>query len=97
MLSQHDRRALAEIEARLRASDPGLARRLERAPAASAPHRKRLFRRLSLAGSLLGLMLLATALTVRSADAAVSAAVVFVAVSAGAALWTVSWFRHRRN
>ena len=68
MLSQHDRRALAEIEADLRASDPELARALDDGAAEpSHPVRRR---RTGLAWLAVGAVLLATAFVVRSADLA---------------------------
>ena len=103
MLSQHDRRALADIEAHLRASDPELARRLERSPATPPPRGRRAGRApglaglAGLAGLCFGLILLATAFVAHNSDAAVSAVVVLMAVSIGTAGCLVTRFRDRHR
>lgn len=97
MLSQHDRRALADIEAGLRASDPDLARRLERPTVEARPRRSRTRRRVSLAGLILGMLLLTAAFPTHSADLAVTAVIVIAAVSVEAALYAVSRLRHRSD
>lgn len=95
MLSQHDRRVLADIEAGLRASDPDLARRLEHPPVSTPLRGSRAWRRSGLAGLILGLILLAAAFATHSADVAVSAITVLVVVSAGAAVHAVYRIGHR--
>lgn len=75
MLSQHDRRELADIEVHLRASEPGLVQLLERFHAWAPPRRRGVnFRRaIGLAGLAFGAVLFVTALAVRSADVLVLA------------------------
>ena len=97
MLSQHDRRALAAIEAHVRNHDPAFARRLEHAFGREPSARgKRVRLRVGLGLAVLGLLLLATAFAVRSADAAVSGVVVLMAVVGEVVVGTVSRLRHRR-
>lgn len=104
MLSQHDQRALADIEAHLRNSDPWLARELSGLPE-PPPARKRRTgrtgRRAGVAGLILGLTLglmpLASPLAVHSADAAVSAIIVFAGIAIGTAMCAASRLRRRRR
>ena len=82
MLSQHERRALADIEEHLRDVDPDLAHRLEHW---HAGHRHIRYA-IGLAGFLLSVLLLAAALLAHNADVAVLAVTVLLA---DAAWWTV--------
>ena len=99
MLSQHDRRALAEIEARVRSADPAFARRLEHAfEEEKRPARgKSAWLRVGLGAAVLSLALLAAAFAVHSADAAVSGVVVLLLVASGVVVWAVSRLRHRHG
>ena len=101
MLSQHDRRALADIERHLRDSDPDLARRMEHPsehePARSDRSRGHIGRRVVLGALAAGLMLLAAAFATKSADAAVWAVVLLMPVVSATAACTVRRFRHRRD
>lgn len=99
MLSQHDRRALADIENHLRTSDPDFARRLEH-PSECEPARRRRGRvclRVILAGLVAALALLATAFAARSADAVVWAGVALMTAAGATAVWTADRFRHRHD
>jgi len=98
MLSQHDRRALADIEEHLRAKEPDLVHLLERFHDWAPPRRcgVGLRRDVGLAGLVLGVILLATALAVHSADVAVLGVVVLVVDAAWWALVAgVALVRHR--
>ncbi|WP_084714443.1 DUF3040 domain-containing protein [Streptacidiphilus rugosus] len=88
MLSQHERRALSDIEEHLRASEPELVRLLECFHAWAPPqHRRRGVRRVvGPAGLALGAFLLAVAFTVRSADVLLLAVTILLA---DAAWWTL--------
>lgn len=98
MLSQHDRRALAEIEARVRSADPAFARRLEHAfEEKSAARGGRLRLRVGLGGAVLGLALSATAFAAHSADAAVSGVIVLLLVASGVVVCIGSRLRRRRG
>jgi hypothetical protein len=106
MLSQDNRRTLAEIEQALRASDPELARKLGdfgAAPPGATPRahpdaappagRRRARRRVAaLVGIGIGVVLLATAVVQASADALVLAVTVLIS----AAAWWISGMLVRR-
>ena len=85
MLSLHERRALADIEEHLRASDPSLADRLEHSHDGELPRRRRVRSSIGLAGLVLGALLLAPALATRNADVVLLAATVLMT---DAAWWT---------
>lgn len=80
MLSQHDRRTLADIEEHLRANEPDLVHLLERFHDWAPPRRRGVYprRTVGLAVLALGVILVATALVVRSADVAVLGVVVLL-------------------
>lgn len=91
MLSQHDRRTLADIEEHLSANEPELARRLEQlrasmpppsAPKNATPHHVR--EAVGLSRLILGAALLAMAFAARSADLALLGVVL---LAADTALW----------
>lgn len=93
MLSQHDQRALAGIEQRLRETDPEFAHRLEHPPLRRARALRLLWWLPVVCGLVAGAALLATAIAARSADLAVAAAIVLVAGAAGAVLCAVAGLR----
>lgn len=84
MLSQHERRALSDIEEHLRASEPDLVHLLEsfHAWAPPRPRRRGVRRVVGPAGLALAAVLLAVAFTVRSADALLLAVTVLLADAA---------------
>jgi hypothetical protein len=86
MLTHHERRALADIEQHLRASEPDLACLLEQFHRWAPPRRRRLPGAIGLAGLVLGAVLLAVAFGVHSAAALLLTVTVFLA---DAACWTV--------
>jgi len=97
MLSQHDRRALADIEEHLRAKEPDLVHLLERFHDWAPPRRRGVDprRAVGLAGLALGVILLATALAVHSADVAVLGVVLLLVDAAWWALVAgVALIRH---
>lgn len=85
MLSLHERRALADIEEHLRASDPSLADQLEHSHDGEPPRHRRVRSTIGLAGLVLGALLLAPAVATRNADVVLLAAIV---VMTDAAWWT---------
>lgn len=98
MLTRHERQVLAEIEDRLRESDPEFARTMGDSCGAAPPRFSRVRRLIGLAGLSVGAILLVTALAVRSADVAVLAGALLLA---DATWWTVlagrSLFRRRSS
>lgn len=99
MLSQHDRRALADIENHLRDSDPEFVRRLDHPAEFEPTHRAHgnAVRTLILIGLIVGLSLVATAFATRSADAIVWAFVVLMTTMSGTAMWAANRLRHQRR
>jgi hypothetical protein len=85
MLSQHERRTLADIEEHLREVDPNLAHRLEHGYAGASSRHSHIRHAIGLAGLLLSALLFAAALLARNADAAVLAVTVLLA---DVAWWT---------
>jgi hypothetical protein len=85
MLTQHERRALADIEQHLRASEPDLACLLERFHQWAPPRRRRV-PLVRLVGLALGAVLIAIAFGLHSAGALLLGVMVLLA---DAALWAI--------
>ena len=96
MLSEHDRRTLASIEAQLRGQAPDLEPFLARFRQQAARPR-RIGRHTAWWMTLLGIALLAVALGLRNADLLLlSAAILLSAAAWWTVIATVAWTRHRQ-